>query len=517
MAPTKRAPAPGDAYPPGSNQKLLAFAPCRHLVNRAAGPVRPEHLGIGGDSLGHAANGVFSAVACLAIVFSFSGVMATGAFASAANAGVHEGVATCGGSACHGRLVKRDHGVWLNEIHLWQDPTSPAGAHSRASEVLGGERAAAIARRLGLESAETASICLGCHTDPAEARGPKFQESDGVGCEACHGGSKSWVPTHYVLNIPHATNVRNGMVALEKPDTRAEICLDCHFGSAAKNQFVSHAMMAAGHPRISFELDLFSDLQAHYSEDADYLRRMNLEADNKSDASIVIEGYKARTWAVGQSKALERALTLYSGAHGGGVFPEFYFFDCYSCHRAVSSEPEAQPKALPNPARPIPTGAPPFNDAHMIMLSAAARVIAPGIADRFDEQCRAFQLALTQSRENAIMEAAALAQTARELAAAFDAASFGKKQIFAILDALMSDNLSARYTDYSGSEQAVMAIDTLRNALVVSGAVARSDAMAMQPDIELLYQATHDPNDYRPVEFRAVLQRVAASIRRLQP
>ena len=43
---------------------------------------------------------------------------------------------------------------------------------------------------------------------------------------------------------------------LEDPATRANVCLDCHFGSEAQGQFVTHSMMAAGHPRISFELDL---------------------------------------------------------------------------------------------------------------------------------------------------------------------------------------------------------------------------------------------------------------------
>ena len=428
---------------------------------------------------------------------------ASHALASAANSGVHEGVATCAGSACHGRLVKRAHGVWLNELHVWQDPSSPAGAHSRAFDVLGDARGKAIARRLGLNSAQTASICLGCHTDPAEQHGQRFQESDGAGCEACHGGSKSWLASHYVLNTPHPANVKKGMVALEKPEDRAKVCLDCHFGSADNNQFVTHTMMAAGHPRISFELDLFSDLQRHYDEDADYARRKTIAGG-------------AKMWAVGQAQALERALTLYSGARGGGVFPEFYFFDCHSCHRAVSSEPEAQPRALPNPSRPIPTGSPPFNDSNMIMLAAVARVMTPQLVGGFEAQCREFQAALTRSRDEAVRQAESLAETTRELASAFEAAKFGNAQIFATLDALMSDNLSVRYTDYSGSEQAVMAIDSLRNALVASGAIAKSDAVAMQPDIDLLYRATHDPNQYRPLEFRAVLQRVAASIRRLQ-
>ncbi|WEK44042.1 MAG: hypothetical protein P0Y64_04205 [Candidatus Sphingomonas colombiensis] len=36
---------------------------------------------------------------------------------------------------------------------------------------------------------------------------------------------------------------------------------------------------------------------------------------------------------------------------------------------------------------------PPFNDENMIMLSAAARVIAPGLAGRFDGDSRAFHAA----------------------------------------------------------------------------------------------------------------------------
>lgn len=453
--------------------------------------------------MGHTENWWLSAIVNLTMLLGAAGLTAGQAHASAASAGTHEGVATCSGSACHGRLVKSDHGVWQNEVHVWQDFSSPSGAHSRAWQVLGQPRGQAIARRLGLVSAQSAPICTGCHVDPAQIRGQKIQESDGVGCESCHGGSKSWVAGHYVIDTPHAVNVARGMVALERPQQRSEVCLDCHFGGAGTNQFVTHRMMAAGHPRISFELDLFSELQRHYSLDADYARR-----------KTVAGGVKM--WAVGQAMALDRALTLYSGDRGGGVFPEFYFFDCHSCHRAVSSDPDARPRALSNPARPIPVGSPPFNDSSMIMLAAAARVAAPGFADRFDSDSRAFQLALTQSRNNAIRKATDLATTARKLASIFDAKTFTTVETFAILNSILGDALSARYTDYAGSEQAVMAIDALRNALVVSGAIARLDSDAMQPDIELLYKATHDPNQYRPAEFRSLLQRVAVSIRRTQ-
>lgn len=90
--------------------------------------------------------------------------------------GVHEGVATCGGSTCHGRPAPSGLVVRQNELITWQEPRGDAGAHSRAWRVLTQPRAEAIATRLGIGRAETAPACLSCHADPAPAgqRGPRF-------------------------------------------------------------------------------------------------------------------------------------------------------------------------------------------------------------------------------------------------------------------------------------------------------------------------------------------------------
>ncbi len=418
--------------------------------------------------------------------------------------GVHEGVATCSGSTCHGRLAPNPHGVRQNEISTWQDSSSSAGAHSRAWQILGEARAQGIAERLGLGSAQTAPMCLGCHVDPAADRGPKFQESDGVGCEACHGGSSGWLSSHYALHTTHAANVAHGLVALDEPKVRAETCLNCHFGSGDPNQFVSHRLMAAGHPRISFELDLFSELQRHYDVDAYYAARKTIAGGVK-------------IWAVGQALALERSLTLYAGRRGSqGLFPEFYFFDCQSCHRAISSDENAMPRGGYNPGRPIPLGMPPYNDSNIIMLVATVRVAAPDLASRFESQTRAFHLALADSRESAIAAAHELADTAHALSDDFAGHKFSRDEVFAILDQLTGDTLAARYTDYSGSEQAVMAIDTLRNALIADQLVKRAEAEAIRPQIARLYDAVKDPNAYHPVEFRRALQDAAVAIRGLR-
>jgi hypothetical protein len=419
------------------------------------------------------------------------------------------GVATCGGTTCHGRSEGNGAVVRQDELMIWQDPASPAGAHSRAYAVLGSQRSREIARRLGLpgNDATRAEMCLGCHTTaaPAGRRGPRFQVSDGVGCESCHGPAGNWLASHYAVGGSHAANVSRGMVPLDNVRARANVCLDCHFGSADPGQFVNHRIMAAGHPRIAFELDLFTTLQAHHAEDADYAAR-------KARPNPV------QTWAVGQAMALERSLTLFATSDRGteGIFPEFYFFDCHSCHRRISDDPRFEPSAVANPARPIPLGMPPYNDENMIMLSAAARVVSPALAARFERDSRAFHRAIASDRISAVRAAAALRDSARALASAFGSAALGRDQTFAIVDAITSTAISDRFTDYAGSVQAVMATDTLLSALVGGGAVPSERANSIRGDINLAYQAVRDPNSYEPGQFRAALGRAAAAIRRLR-
>jgi hypothetical protein len=452
--------------------------------------------------------GLLCAALSAAVALSFApDVRAQSETSVAGRAGVHEGVATCAGSTCHSRPVASGLVVRQNELITWQEPHSEAGAHSRAWKVLSQARAEAIAKRLDIGPAEKAPACLACHADPAPAgqRGARFQISDGVGCEACHGGAGGWIASHYAVGATHAANVQRGMVALDDPKTRAARCLDCHFGGSGENQFVSHRLMAAGHPQISFELDLFTSLQKHHDIDADYVARHKL-----------VPG-PVKTWAVGQAMALDRTLTLYGPRHTGGAFPDFVFFDCQSCHRTFASDdPKWRPVSEPNPGRPIPVGAPPFNDANMIMLSAAAKVAAPALAGRFEADSRDFHQALAQNGAVAPQKAAALAATSKSLADAFARRDFSRADTLAIFEGLLNGETARRYTDYSGASQAVMAADTLLNGLVAQGAIDRAQAARVRPDLDRAYQAVRDPNAFHPAEARAALQAAAEKVRGLK-
>ena len=146
--------------------------------------------------------------------------------AGAAIAGRFEGVASCAGSTCHGRAEGDGAVVRQDELRLWQEPSSRAGAHSRSYAGLVSPRGERIAGALGLGSAGSAAACLGCHATPAGPRGERFLLSDGVGCEGCHGAASGWIASHYAVGASHAGNVAGGMIPLDNPQARASVCLE---------------------------------------------------------------------------------------------------------------------------------------------------------------------------------------------------------------------------------------------------------------------------------------------------
>lgn len=459
--------------------------------------------------------------------------------------GAHMGVASCAGSTCHGRneaggTVYRQTAecrrgnpnrpdcvvpriVRHDEIMRWQEPSSPGGAHSRAYDVLATDRSAKIIERLGAgwRSAAAEPRCLGCH---ASLSSPV--KSDGVNCETCHGPARPWLSAHYALGATHKNNVRLGLTDLNDPKARADVCLDCHFGivgggaggAVGESQFVTHAIMAAGHPRIAFELDLFSTLQQHHDEDDDYIRPAGTRLSDGRVARGKGKTDNVRYWAVGQAMALNRALELFTSARGqAGIFPEFYFFDCHTCHRRIFDNAKADRKERNDSRGTIfAEGLPAFNDENMIMLAAAAKVAAPELAQRLESESRAFHSAIASDRASAAAAAGRLRATAQALATAFAKASFSQAQGFAIIDTIAGQAISARFTDYEGSVQSVMAIDTLLNAMVSGGAISNGAASGIRGDINTAYAAVKDPNDYRPGDFRRALGSAARAIRTLR-
>lgn len=455
---------------------------------------------------------VLAAACALASLLVIPGAVASSAGRASApptprfDGGVHLGVTSCAGP-CHGRQsasgLIEGAAVRGSELAAWQDPFSPRGAHARAYASLRTPLGRAIGANLGMADPALEPACLSCHADAAQARGPAFQISDGVGCEACHGGAgERWIASHYGGEASYPANVADGLYPTADLQSRARLCLSCHLGAAAQDQFVSHRIMVAGHPRISFELELFTALQAHHVEDERYF------ADKPQET-------RAKAWAIGQAVAAAQTLELFlQRAQGESVFPELVFYDCRSCHRPIEDHPDAQSRPLwtPNPGRPNGPGTVAFNDAHLIILSAAAAAFAPPHAAELRQKTYALHRAVLESREQAQAAARALLAAVREATLALESGDYRRETVERALREVLGDALAPRYTAYAAAEQAVMAADSLHRTLVDLGGLSQARSQALAPHVAAAYAAVEDPNRYNQAEFRARLSRLGREL-----
>lgn len=406
------------------------------------------------------------------------------------SAAKHEGVATCAASQCHGSAVPRDgSNVLQNEYVTWtqNDP------HSGAYAVLSDELSKSIARRLRLSSARTAEICLDCHADniPTGNRGERFQISDGVGCEACHGGAETWLSTHYnVPAVAHQDNIDAGLYPAETPALRAELCLSCHLGT--RDKFATHRIMAAGHPRLSFELDTFTELwrtagrQPHYRLDDDY-RERKLAATH------------SYTWAVGVlAEARQRlGLILDESFSAGRMFPELGLYDCHACHRTMKT---VQWRRLPRHGEAGP-GVPFINDGALVMTLAMVKAIAPEDAAELEGALADLHVAGSSSVESIRTAAAALDAILQRIESRLSPGTI-RNRGDAVLHEILASAAEGNFLDYASAEQAFMAVQML--------AIELNDR-DLEATLDDLAKSLEDDERYQPRRFAGLLEAHAAS------
>jgi len=395
----------------------------------------------------------------------------------------HEGVASCAASQCHGSATTRSGSRVLQTEYVSWTRTDP---HSGAYQTLLSKQSQAIAVRLGLKAAEKADLCLDCHADNVDhaLRGKRFQISDGVACESCHGGAGQWLSTHDdAAGTSRAANIEAGMYPADRPADRAILCLSCHLGT--KTRFATHSLMAAGHPRLSFELDTFTELwrtagrQPHYIVDQDY-------AERKEDAGHVL------TWALGLIADGRQRLALIQDQSflRSGLLPELGLFDCHACHRtmkAVRWQPRQRHRGL---AR----GMPYLNDSSFVMALA----VAYGIGALEDELAAAIAgLHAATAASPREMQTAALTLD-DVLGRLQEIISSRPNSIDSqlVLTSLLQAGARGEFADYVGAEQAFMAIQML---------AFESDDQWFQNYLDILAAAVEDDERFRPAEFARLL------------
>lgn len=404
----------------------------------------------------------------------------------------HVGVASCSGSTCHAAIKPvGKHPIRQDEYFIWQRKDAHAGTYNLLLE----PRSNDMARRLGWGEAAQARGCLACHADGVAepARGEKWLISDGVGCEVCHGGAGGWIDSHVQGYKARDEARADGLYPTWEPAARAQLCLSCHQGS--RERPMTHAIMAAGHPPLLFELDTFSTLEPfHHELDKDYLERKG--AQNAATA-----------WIVGQAMSADELLgAIEAGRHRKGLMPELAFFDCDACHHPMKAgRGNAGRTAGADP------GVIPLADSALVMIGVWARVIDPSLADRWQSGWSRLYRKGYASDEDLRREATALRSLlqsrilARAQSSSPDAAQL-RRVIGGVLAAASGDHLG----DYRFAEQVAMA------SLVLGSALSGQDGGGLDAEqkaaVDALYEAVRDRDRFNPVAWREALNRLQSRL-----
>ena len=396
------------------------------------------------------------------------------------------GVVTCASSLCHGSIAAwNGSAVSQNEYVVW----SRLDKHARAYKLLLNEQSRRIAAKLSLPApAHESKVCLDCHAhNPLQSKA-EHHISDGVACEACHGPAERWIAAHTEVGSNHAKNLALGMYPSEQPLARAQLCLSCHYGNTDK--YVTHRMMAAGHPRLSFELNTFTNLQpAHFKVDTDYVQRKG-----------AVDGVKV--WSVGQAVAVVTQLDILMDPKRGrdGVFPELTLFDCHACHHPMTDARWTPKATLGTNQGP---GLVRLNDSSILMLHLILRQTDPRDAD-------SFRLALSQlnqalvGRADLTTSASNLKLLAQTAAQKLSQTGMTDAQLTRVGLSLVDDGLNGSYSDYAGAEQATMALGSVVSLLNQQGKLY--SASEMNRGLASLRTALINDENFKPSDFQMRLR-----------
>jgi len=359
------------------------------------------------------------------------------------------GATTCGQSTCHSANIPwPNSAVAQNEFTQWQikDP------HSGSYKTLTSKKARRIARFTSQGDPTQSAKCLGCHAFqvPKIRQEQSYDITEGVTCEACHGPASGWLGVHTAGLYFYSKNVEKGMYPTTDPTARAKLCLSCHVGDGDK--FVSHSMMAAGHPVLPFELGFYSWFTksnpgdragyVHFKVDDDYLQRKPWP-------------FGVKVWAIGQVAQAKAILELVTDPKNSprGLFPELALFECQSCHQSAKGSGAYGP-TLPK-----------IKAANLLFSEFAAKIVDDRLAARLRSNIRSLRASPGISWGAVIGSSRRLKKTLGEIEIALESHNFTIDDNTETLARITKAYMRGRLHGYESSEQAVLAVGSLVDEL----------------------------------------------------
>jgi hypothetical protein len=417
--------------------------------------------------------------------------------ATPGEAGKYSGPGSCASSNCHGGVQPKTLvRISQNEYSIW----AAQDKHARAYTVLSNSVSLRIGKILGLDQAPNKSDkCLTCHAlnVRSEQRAQTFQSiDDGVSCENCHGPAVGWLGPHTLRNWSHEQSLKLGMYDMRDLAKRSDRCLTCHLGTAEKE--VDHAMIAAGHPDLTFELESFSSSMPRHWKPAQ----------------------NANSWLSVQELAVGQAVQLREGLHrldrraSRPSWPEYAEYECFACHHSLTRPESSWRQAMGYGGR-MP-GAPVWNPARYAVFRHIATAVDPSTTGQLMAELE--KIEQLSGRPAAGDQVAALAKTAAELADRIaqrvQTQPYDQDLTIRLLQAIIGDADMISAQGERSAEQAYMALDSL------SLAYSRNQKVENQQDlraaIDSLFQQLQNPSAYNARKFAAQMQKVGVLLPRTQ-
>jgi hypothetical protein len=262
------------------------------------------------------------------------------------------------------------------------------------------------------------------------------------------------------------------------PVPRAELCLGCHLGT--KDKFATHLIMAAGHPRLAFELEAYTTNQpAHFTVDADYKQRKGSIAG-------------MNLWLAGQIESARAMLKLQQSdiLASGGVLPELALYDCHSCHHPMDRQLKTRLPA----AGGLEPGTLRLQTQNLVVLEAALEKLEPQARDELANLTNALLKAGQRDAGSVKAAAGTLLQwlKAREGLAQ---RQFSRADVVEVRKALLRHGASGKVGDYAVAEQIVLGVESLSYTV--------GDRATKKGPLDKLYAAVKDGITFNPGAFAA--------------
>lgn len=399
------------------------------------------------------------------------------------------GPGSCSATACHGGVQPQTAtAVFQNEYTTWVVKDK----HARAYEVLKNPVSQRMGKILAIGKPEESPRCLACHAlaPPASQIGRKFDISEGVSCESCHGPASAWLGPHTLRNWKSADSIALGMFDTSDLVSRTSKCLSCHLGTSEKQ--VDHAMIAAGHPDLTFELDSFSAIMPPH-----------WKRPTSSAAG-------AKAWAVGQAVQLREALLRLARRAQDPGWPEYAEMDCFSCHHPLTRAEDSWRQARGYPDRR--PGAPPWNAAHYAVFRVLLREADAQLAADLESAMRS----VLQMAPGPNTNRAALADAARRGAGVADRAAqqlnrgdFDRARVIRLIQAIAAEADAIAFHGTRSAEQAAMAV----NALFIAGSAGQPLNSTERAAVDELFRQLQNPSTYNAPRFAAQLRKVGSAVK----